>query len=131
MVLLDLIKESLLEMNIILTLFFINKCTLNQTGYIDNWEAYEIQSASAVENIFQNKCVAYFSTHKLIVNIELLNICSLTISVYDMQGKLVKEENVTGEAGQNSFALNSDFAKGLYIIKLISNDTSIIKKALN
>ncbi len=112
-------------------LFFRNKGTLNQTGYIDNWEAYEIQSASAVENIFQNKCVAYFSTHKLIVNIELLNICSLTISVYDMQGKLVKEENVTGEAGQNSFALNSDFAKGLYIIKLISNDTSIIKKALN
>ena len=65
---------------------------------------------------------------KVVLNIELNNITNATLSIYDIQGKLIVEQSVSQE--QNLELNVSDLQSGMYFVKLNTGTKELVKKLI-
>lgn len=108
---------------------FFNSCwTGGQTGYIDNWEAYEVSNTTGVNYLNKDNQKVYITNNKLVSDFTLNKESVVSISVYDMQGKLVSKYSNWCEAGRNNKTINAPASKGVYIVKITSDEFSISRK---
>ncbi|MBA3664569.1 MAG: S8 family peptidase [Bacteroidetes bacterium] len=83
------------------------------------------KDGSSILNVYPNP-----ATNNVTVNLNLLKSQSISVDLYDIQGKLIK--SVTkGKISEGSHAFNVpliDVAEGVYIFKVVSEDASFEKK---
>jgi hypothetical protein len=95
------------------------------TGYIDNWELYEVPIASSVTNTANNQNLsAYIANNQLVAEFELAQAADVTLSLLDIQGKLLKQKTVAGSAGSNQQVIDLSVPKGIYIVRLVTGKTA-------
>jgi len=111
---------------------FFNSCWIGgMTGYIDNWEAYEVPSIpTAINGVAQQTQKVYVSGRQIIADIVLAKESEVNVSVYNLQGKLVAKYNNWFEAGYNSKVVDSTLPQGIYIVKINSDEFSVSKKVI-
>ena len=69
---------------------------------------------------------AYQSNGSLIVELELATESNVTISLVDAQGKMVKNETLSG-SGRHSLNINQ-FAVGIYVLRVTQEEQTVEKK---
>ncbi len=100
------------------------------TGYIDNWEMYEI-TESGVNNLPSANWSIYGKGHKIVCDFTLSVAGSVEFQVYNMQGILVAKQ--TGSYGQekNQVVINNpNLANGVYLVKMASRGISSTSKII-
>jgi len=88
-------------------------------------QPYEILLVTEIEEASIHSSISIYPnpTHDLIIlKVEGNNIESISYQLYDIQGKLLLIKEATGE--QTTILMN-EFVNGIYIIKIIDNDTII------
>lgn len=89
--------------------------------------AFEYSSVRVVELEGKNNFNAYPNPVKDVLNVELPYSEEVTISIYNLNGQLVKQEITTS----NRLALNfNDLQSGIYIMKLTGTNTQIVQKVI-
>jgi hypothetical protein len=63
-----------------------------------------------------------------VLTIKLNNITSANLSIYDIQGKLIKEHSISNE--QNLELNILDLQSGLYFVKLNTSTKEMVKKLI-
>jgi hypothetical protein len=101
------------------------------SGYIDNWEMYEIPLPSEMKETNQLSQKVYFMENKIVTEIALTKRSEINISVYDLQGKLMVTTNTWYDAGYNKKVIDVSLPNGIYIVKIISDEISISKKIIS
>lgn len=101
------------------------------TGYIDNWEMYEIISSN-----IQMDRKSYNLSVKLeqgipIIELELEKKSLVDISIYDIQGKKIYSKSQLYLVGYNKNALEIKLLEGVYIIKFDFENNYITKKIIS
>ncbi len=102
----------------------------NGTGYIDNWEMYEISSTTSVgeENAIEVQDIYLVEDH-LMAEFNLLQPTQVDIAVYDIQGKMLLQKTADYSVGNYNVEINvSDLSKGIYIVKMTSKDFNVSRK---
>ena len=101
------------------------------TLYLDNINVYSASGIS--ENNIDNNSVNIYpnpSTGEFFVDMKTLGGSSVTISIYDVVGTLIKQLSVSPDNTQQPFSFNLlNHAKGLYLIK-IETDKSVLNRII-
>lgn len=118
-------------------MYFNNFYTGGMTGYIDNWEMYAVppmlkitssaDELSSGDNQIQK---VYVSSNDIITGFKLSIPCDVSVSICDLQGKQFVKNNISCEAGYNIKVIDSSLPKGVYIVKLVSGEFTIIRKVI-
>lgn len=100
------------------------------TGYIDNWEMYEIKSTDI--QIIRNGYNLSIKKDKgiLIIEIELEKNSLIDISIYDIQGKKIYSKKDLYLKGSNKKYFDINLPEGLYLVQLNFENNCITKKLL-
>lgn len=112
-------------------LFFNNSLTDGgKTGFIDNWEIYELPSTALKS--FQDILHVNVSIDKNQINthFELLHGETVEFSIYNLQGVLLKKEMVYCQAGLNSKSIQTALPGGLYILTVKTKDSTYTQKLI-
>lgn len=87
---------------------------------------------SLSENAFENNVIIYPNPTNEILNVslEFQNSSNTTLFIYDTQGKLIANPNLgIKNKGEQNFTINiSNLPKGMYLLKIVSENNSITKK---
>lgn len=97
------------------------------TGYIDNWEMYEV-SATGIKNQSFNEAFVSIVNNKVVAEFDLNNSSEVEMSVYNLNGSLIQKINYQGMTGKNKITSNTLPLDGIYIIKLIGNEGAKVFK---
>lgn len=114
---------------------YFNSCTnaplITDTCFIDNYELYNLTAIiSGVNNASQNKVGNYVSNNKLVSTFELDEAAEVTISVYNLNGMLVKSEKFMGQAGRNERVTGLNMKSGVYVVKTAINGKYSVHKII-
>jgi|GEM_PF-656056 len=102
----------------------------NGTGYIDNWEMYDLSTVSAVNEVKQFSQRIYAIGNNIVSEFELSDASDVEVSVYDMQGRLLSQNKFAGVAGYNKQIIDASLPKGVYLVKISSDEFSVSKKVI-
>ncbi|WP_243348358.1 LamG-like jellyroll fold domain-containing protein [Parabacteroides sp. FAFU027] len=111
-------------------IFFNNYGLTGQAGYIDNWEMYDLSTVSAVNVVKQQNQRIYAVDNDIVSEFELDKESDVQIAVYDMQGKLLVKRSYSGESGYNRNVIEAPLPKGIYLVKVTSDEFSVSKKII-
>jgi len=115
---------------------YINACTSvkpanTDTCFIDNYELYNLTAIlTGVNTASQNKVGNYVSNNKLVSTFELDAATEVTISVYNLNGMLVKSEKFMGQSGRNERVSSLNMKSGLYIVKTAIDGRYTVNKVI-
>lgn len=101
------------------------------SGYIDNWEMYDLGTGNGLNDAIKMNVSAYVSANKLTSEFELDNQSNVELSVFDLQGKLLLKEMYEGNFGKNKITTDFSATKGLYILRIKTNDSTCSIKIMN
>jgi hypothetical protein len=101
------------------------------TGYIDNWEMYDMDAVNIVHQSFDLYHNVYIRYGKPVIEIELEKESLVNVSVYDIHGKLIYIEDFKFGVGINKKVIDKLLPEGIYIIKILSNEFIISKKVVS
>ncbi|MBN2164642.1 MAG: T9SS type A sorting domain-containing protein [Marinilabiliaceae bacterium] len=99
-------------------------------GYIDNWEMYEIGSATGVNNVKYQKASMFVDDNQLITEFVLARQSNVIIEVFDLQGKLLLSNSKSFEAGVNKQQISIVLPVGMYFVKLVSDEFNVVEKII-
>ena len=98
------------------------------TGYIDNWEMYELSPvAGEVSNII-NKVALSVANQRVVADFELNMPTDVNVFVYDIQGRVVQKITRTNAIGKCNVISNELVSSGIYIVKIQSDKFVEIRK---
>jgi hypothetical protein len=102
------------------------------TGYIDNWELYElpVDTVSADLMVNRNEARLYVQDNIIMTEFDLATNSDVNLFIYDVQGKLISFKKYSCQVGFNKIILNAPINRGINIIRVVSNDFSISKKVI-
>jgi hypothetical protein len=111
---------------------FFNSCWTGGTiGYIDNWELYEVPSATtglaAAGLVNQN---VYVQNQQVVADFNLASASKVEFAVYNTQGMLLSKQAGFYNEGNNRVVLNSNLTTGLYIVKTSIGGRFMINKII-
>ncbi|WCO00742.1 T9SS type A sorting domain-containing protein [Psychroserpens ponticola] len=94
----------------------------------NRFETEFVEEALSVSEFDFNSFSMYPNPAKDVLNIKLNNITKATLSIYDIQGKLVLEQSISET--QNLELNVSDLHSGLYFVKLNTATKEMVKKLI-
>lgn len=95
------------------------------TGYIDNWEVYEVPTATGVVNATDELPVeVVFADGKIEVSFDLSRSASVAISVFDLRGTLMAQHESTYISGYHRASITANLSSGIYLVKVSRNGTT-------
>ena len=100
------------------------------SGYIDNWEMYEVPTGNGVNEINSIKASAFITNEKLISEFELDKTSKVEMSIFDLQGKLLLKEMYEGNLGKNKITTDFSASRGLYILRIKTYDSTCSLKIM-
>jgi hypothetical protein len=100
------------------------------TGYIDNWEMYEMPGTSDVKELKNQSWKIYSVNNTVVTELDLRNASDINISIYDLQGRLMLEQKIKGIAGYNKNTVQTSLPEGLYIVKTATREFTVSGKVL-
>jgi hypothetical protein len=111
---------------------FFNSCWIGgTTGYIDNWELYEVPSVPTSVNSteLQNQNV-YVQNGKIVADFNLPQSSSVEFSVYNTQGMLISSQKGNFNSGANHTVINANLTSGVYIVKIAQDGKFFTRKVI-
>jgi hypothetical protein len=101
------------------------------TGYIDNWELYDITGiVNAVKNPNASVLNVFLQGKKIVADFNLDQSAEASFVVYNVQGMMISKSSQVYSAGKNRQLINGDLSSGVYFVKMTSNGKSIINKII-
>lgn len=100
------------------------------TGYIDNWEMYEVPVSNVQQSTNFPAQKVYFLENELVTELELKKESFVNIAIYDMHGKQVKASALWYDSGFSKKKMDVSLPEGVYIIKLVSDEFTVSKKVI-
>lgn len=71
-----------------------------------------------------NEIVATNKNGQLLVNYTMLSGSKTDIQLLDLSGRILSQQNVSSIAGKNTTTINTSGLKGVYLLRVISNDSA-------
>ena len=103
----------------------------NGTGYIDNWEMYDITLLTGVNNLSNTQHQnVYIQNNKISVDINLEASAKVEFSVFNAQGLLLSNTSSTLASGNNHQVINANLPAGMYLVRIAVNGKSSITKII-
>lgn len=113
---------------------YFNSCTtppaVTDTCFIDNYELYEIPAGTGLNDLNKNSVSVYFKDNNIVSEFELNQQSAITVSVLDLQGKVLVKSTETAVAGRNKMEISNKFPAGIYLVKLNCNEFTSTKKLI-
>ena len=113
---------------------YFNSCTtppaVTDTCFIDNYELYEVQSGTGLNNQFQNKQSIYVQGDNIVSEFQLNQQSVVTFTIVDLQGKVLVKSVETLPAGKNKQLFKNNFSAGIYLVKCTSNEFTATNKII-
>lgn len=100
------------------------------TGYIDNWEMYEITEPNALNTIASPICNVRVQNHKIETDLILYSSELVKFEIYNTQGVLVYTQRENLAAGNNHTVINTELRNGIYIARITFNGDSLTYKVI-
>ncbi|MBN2612827.1 MAG: T9SS type A sorting domain-containing protein [Bacteroidales bacterium] len=100
------------------------------TGYIDNWEMYEIPVVNIPQQTNLPVTKIYFLNGRPVTELALARESLVNIGIYDLQGRIIVSGTYRFQAGTDKKIMNVLLPEGIYIVKLESDDFTVSKKAI-
>lgn len=100
------------------------------TGYIDNWEMYEVPAPNGLNNNGIPDSKVYVQNHKIAAEFYLLLPGVVKFDVFNTQGVLVYSQKENFLEGNNHTVLNTNLKNGAYLIRISSNGTILTNKVI-
>lgn len=99
--------------------FTIGSLTYDMTG------AYAPDATAIDENkMAVNEIVATNKNGQLLVNYTIDNSSKTEIQLFDLSGRMLAQQNFLSVAGKNTTTINTSGLKGVYLLRIISNDAA-------
>lgn len=111
-------------------IFINNDRMQGKIAYLDNWELYEKEpftSVPVVKDMFEK---LYVRDGKIVADFNLDQASAVRLSVYNIQGAMLWDENVSCVQGRNTKVINSTLPAGAYVVKITKNGMSGYKKII-
>ena len=100
------------------------------TGYIDNWEMYEIVEPNKLENPGLLNRKVYVQNQKIISEFYLPISGVVKIDIFNTQGLLVYSQKDNFNNGNNRLTLNAGLKSGVYLIRMSFNGNTMTDKII-
>lgn len=112
---------------------YFNSCSsaspaLTDTAYIDNYELYEVPIGTNIQQPKVQHNKVYLLNQRIVSEFNLNSPAEVTLSVYDMRGKMLLKSNRHFNRGLNSLHLENLLPNGIYIVKLHSVEFKLTNK---
>lgn len=114
---------------------YFNSCgssspLITDTCFIDNYELYEIPFTTAANNLQQSQQKIYLQNNSIVSEFLLNKATNVSISVFDLQGKLMLQSVRRFEAGLHTNKTESTLPAGVYFVKVSSPEFVVSQKII-
>lgn len=114
---------------------YFNSCGSNSplitdTCFIDNYELYEVTVATSTSSINQSQQKIYLQNSSIVSEFLLNKASNVTVSVFDIQGKLLLQSTQRFEAGIHTSKTESSLSAGVYLVKVSSPEFIVSQKII-
>jgi hypothetical protein len=99
------------------------------TGYIDNWEMYEIGVTALKDQTLADARISVNNKH-IVAELELRNASEVEMQIYNLNGGLIQKMICSANSGNNTFVSKMLAGNGIYMVKLISADSIKVFKVI-
>lgn len=100
------------------------------TGYIDNWEMYDISTLNALNSLSIPDSKVYAQGHNIVADFSLTTSGEVRFDVFNTQGQLVWSQRGEFEAGSNHILLSAHLKKGVYLTRISSTKNAVTAKVI-
>ena len=101
---------------------------LSETDKNGAEKTYKIISVADCNSGTAENIHVFSSNENINLNVYSLSNQAVSIAVYDVTGRIIYKENVIAVVGNNNYILNPQVAKGIYMVKVQTNTTSLTKQ---
>jgi hypothetical protein len=114
---------------------YFNSCgssspLITDTCFIDNYELYEIPYTTGTSNNQLSQQKVYLQNNSIVAEFMLNKPSDVTISVFDLQGKLLMQSARKFEAGLQINKTDATLPAGVYFVKVSSPEFVISQKII-
>lgn len=110
---------------------FFNSCWTGGTiGYIDNWELYEVPTATSLNVVGLTNQSVYVQNKTIVADFNLTSANKVEFDVYNTQGMMISKQVGSYNEGNNHVVLNSNITTGVYIVKTNIGGRFLINKII-
>lgn len=100
------------------------------TGYIDNWEMYEVPEANGISNVLIEDFKLYVQDRQINCDFSIPAPGKVSFDIYNTHGQLVKSQSGQFDGGNNHAVIESDFITGVYLLKMNYQGNVITRKVI-
>lgn len=111
-------------------MFVNNYQRTGKRAFIDNWELYNLGTVG-VQNPGIGNDRIYVAGNRIVADFDAEASGSVQISVYSLQGALIRTEVIPADAGKNVKSVQAPLQKGVFIVKLSSPGKELVRKVVN
>lgn len=91
------------------------------TGYIDNWEMYEV-TATGLKNTALSAANVSVVGRRVVIDFELFNPGIMEVMIYNLNGSMIQHIRNQGLTGENQIITDALTPGGVYLLKLKNSD---------
>jgi len=102
----------------------------NGSGYIDNWELYDLTPTSIVHEDQFYVVNINAVNHTIYLQLDLSKTSNFQVKVYDVKGRLALSKNFKSIAASPLYQIHVPDLKGIYIVKIIADNNCFSSKVM-
>lgn len=107
-----------------------NYYRLSETDKNGSKRIFQTILATGCNSSANENATMYSHGNEVTINLYSLSNQNITITAYDVTGRLIYQDKIYAAEGNNNFKLTPDLAQGIYVFDLKTEKTSIVKRIL-